>query len=176
MLSAEMRAEGVRGWPPLPLDMAPPRLDGLFFELLGGVSRTLPQSLFVSQSAASLLESAAPLAREDCLFNGLLLLLLTLSLSGRSMEAEESRLLTLVDVVAVPVPTTEEEEESLGLGLSTRSSDFRSLVSSFILWTAAWRDSFSSSSDSRKALRSMATLRRLSKSSNEAIVLLKKQQ
>ena len=53
------------------------------------------------------------------------------------------------------------------------SSDRRSRVSSFIRCTAAFKDSFSSNSDSRKALRSMAALRRPSKSSSEAKVLLK---
>lgn len=58
------------------------------------------------------------------------------------------------------------------LGASSLSSDLRSLVSSFILCTAALRLSFSSSSDSRKAFRSMAAFRRDSKSSTEARVLL----
>ena len=58
--------------------------------------------------------------------------------------------------------------------LKTLSSDRRSRVSSFILWTAAFNDSFSSSSDSKKAFLSIAEFIRPSKSSSEASVLLGK--
>ena len=53
------------------------------------------------------------------------------------------------------------------------NSERKSRVSSFIRCIAAFKFSFSSNSDSRKALRSMAALRRPSKSSKEAKVLLK---
>ena len=56
----------------------------------------------------------------------------------------------------------------------TLSSDLRSLVSSFILCTAAFKASFSSSSDSKKAFLSMAEFIRPSKSSSEANVLLER--
>ena len=75
---------------------------------------------------------------------------------------------------AKPVPDLAETdvEPFEVLQVKTLSSDLRSLVSSFIRYTAAMRFSFSSNSDSRKALRSMAALSRASKSSKDAMVLL----
>ena len=105
----------------------------------GGVS----MKCFDSRSAANLLLSASSLLL--LLFSPILL-----SLSGMSRD-DESR------------------DDRLGcLGARTRSSDFKSLVSSFIRWTTAFRDSFSSNSDSRKAFLSMAAFMRDSKSSREA--------
>ena len=176
MLRAEILAEGAKGCP-----AAPPRalLDGEDLEDEGGVSGSeLPpaRSDLVSQSEASLLESALltlllasttvaagptePARPEEEAIDSdrskpPLILLLLLSLSGMSRDTESSEL-------------------RLGcLGASIRSSALRSLVSSFMRWTEALRLSFSSSSDSRKALRSMAAFKRPSKSSTEANVLLK---
>lgn len=152
MFNADTRADGVKGasccWPL-----------ALGDELAehGGVSNIL--AVLASDTVVSLLEFTSPTLFLDVMKDLLLLSFVSstfLSLSGRSMEVDESS----------------EEKFACLPGARTRSSDLRSRVSSFILWTAAFSASFSSNSDSRKALRSMATFNRASKSSSDAMVLL----
>ncbi len=143
MFNADSLAEGVSGPPEAAVD----DLDGLDLELFGGVCSRMASADFspITSSAACLTESGLDLPRlllcsSVLLFESARILNEDLSLSGASLVVK------------------------------TFNSDRRSRVSSFILCTAAFKLSFSSSSDSRKALRSMAAFILASKSSREAMV------